>query len=237
MTKSRLEEMTLWNHRITIRFPEAISETNAGLPFVWENVFQGNGEDVWNRLEELNAPDHVLVTIGGLDFDQELSPWPAEAVFKGQPDFRGGADAYMDILVDHIMPEVISALGSKGIRPSYHCLAGYSMAGLFAMYTLCRCDAFQRFVSGSGSLWYPGFVEKMKETEFPRRPDCVYLSLGGKESKTNHPLMSQSESRTQEVKEILKSRGIPVTFEKNPGNHFREPDLRLAKGIRWVLTR
>jgi len=29
--------------------------------------------------------------------------------------------------------------------------------------------------------------------------------------------------------------GVPSTFETNPGNHFHEPDLRMAKGITWLL--
>ncbi|SDB11638.1 hypothetical protein [Butyrivibrio sp. INlla16] len=28
---------------------------------------------------------------------------------------------------------------------------------------------------------------------------------------------------------------IETTFEMNPGNHFKDADLRLAKGIAWIL--
>ena len=108
-------------------------------------------------------------------------------------------------------------------------------ASPFAMYALIKTDVFDRFVSASGSLWFPGFLEKLEETELPVRPKAVYLSLGGKESKTNNPVMSSVEVRTRAVRDVLAKRDINVILEMNSGNHFREPDLRTAKGIKWVL--
>ena len=36
---------------------------------------------------------------------------------------------------------------------------------------------------------------------------------------------------------LLIARGIPTTLELNPGNHFSQTDLRMARGIHWILTR
>jgi hypothetical protein len=33
----------------------------------------------------------------------------------------------------------------------------------------------------------------------------------------------------------MASRGIPSKFELNPGNHFKNPPLRVVKGIHWLL--
>lgn len=203
-------------------------------PAVWMNVFEGDGHEVREKLEELGAPDHTLVAVRPNDFDLDLSPWPAEAVFPGQPDFNGGAQAHLAELTEEVMPRVLASLPGQ---PAWNGLAGYSMGGLFTLWASTKTDTFARFASGSGSVWYPDFLEYFREAEFPRIPDCVYLSLGGKEAKTRHPLMSQVEVRTQAIKEDLAKRGVPVTFEKNPGNHFREPDLRMAKGIAWILRK
>ena len=35
---------------------------------------------------------------------------------------------------------------------------------------------------------------------------------------------------------LLVERGIPTTLELNPGNHFAQTDLRMARGIHWILT-
>ncbi len=226
-----MKELTIQGKTITI-YPAS----SPGAPRVWLNVYDGRGLDVHERLKELRAPEHTLIAVGGIDYDNDLSPWPAPAVFRGQEDFAGGADSYLELLTGSIMPQVSEEmLAESGVRPAFDTLAGYSMGGLFALYAMMKTGVFTRFVSASGSLWYPGFLEKLKETELPARPDAVYISLGGKEAKTNNPVMSQVEIRTRAVRDLLAERGVTVTLEMNPGNHFREPDLRTAKGISWIL--
>ncbi len=205
-------------------------------PMVWLLVYDGEGLEVHERLQELGAQDHTLIAVGGVDYDNGLSPWPAPAAFRGQEDFAGGADSYLELLTERFLPKVKEELmADSGVRPAYDVLAGYSMGGLFALYAMMKTTVFSRFVSASGSLWYPGFLETLAETELPAKPDSVYLSLGGKEAKTHNPVMAQVETRTRAVHDLIAQRGIPVILEMNPGNHFREPDLRTAKGIKWIL--
>ena len=70
----------------------------------------------------------------------------------------------------------------------------------------------------------------------PSHPECIYFSLGDKESKTRHPLMSTVDACTREAVGTISSLGIRTTFESNPGNHFTSPALRTAKAIRWMLA-
>jgi hypothetical protein len=46
---------------------------------------------------------------------------------------------------------------------------------------------------------------------------------------------STVEDKTGKVYDQYKNKGIETTFEMNPGNHFKDADLRLAKGIAWIL--
>jgi phosphohistidine phosphatase SixA len=48
-------------------------------------------------------------------------------------------------------------------------------------------------------------------------------------------LLSTVEDKTGKVYDQYKNKGIETTFEMNPGNHFTDADLRLAKGIAWIL--
>ena len=41
---------------------------------------------------------------------------------------------------------------------------------------------------------------------------------------------------THAMEKLLSNRGILTTFELNPGNHFAQTDLRMARGITWILT-
>ena len=64
----------------------------------------------------------------------------------------------------------------------------------------------------------------------------IYLSLGDQESKTRNRVMSTVGERITEYADLLTSQGIVTTLEWNPGNHFRDADLRTAKAFLWCLN-
>ena len=64
---------------------------------------------------------------------------------------------------------------------------------------------------------------------------AVYLSLGDREEKTRNPVMASVGSCIRTAESILKDRGVRCVLEWNPGNHFRDADIRTAKAFAWVL--
>ena len=116
-------------------------------------------------------------------------------------------------------------------------LAGYSLAGLFATWAIFNSAAFGRVASASGSLWYPDFAGYAAASEFARKPASAYFSLGSKEARTPSRLLRNVAQGTHDVVELFKARGVPTAFEQNPGNHFKDPAPRMAKGIAWALGR
>ena len=223
-----------------------------GRPLVVLNVHSGDGEDVARELaadETGNGADspndtataaarrHTgaatvnLLVVGNLDWNRDMSPWRCESLFKRGDAFIGGADDYLALLTSEILPRARSLI--KG-TPRRTCIAGYSLAGLFALYALYRCDAFDRAASMSGSLWFPGFEEFARTHEMPRHPDKIHLSLGRAEAKTAHPLLKTVRTRTETVADHFRALGIDVTYELNPGGHFRDVPHRCANGIRAI---
>lgn len=205
---------------------------SAGAPLVLMNAFENEGRDTFEELRNLTAADFSLAAVRITKWNRDMSPWEAAPVFKSDELFTGGADAYLGKLTGDILPAVIGELGSE---PEYTALAGYSLAGLFAVYAMYKTCAFSRVVSASGSMWFPGFPEFAKTHELAARPEKLYLSLGDKESKTRNKVMEPVERNTAELFEYYRSLGIDTVFELNPGNHFHDPAGRLAKGIAWVM--
>ena len=205
---------------------------NTSSPLVIFNTYGDEGQEVWNECQKLNCPPFCLAAISNLDWNKDLSPWESPALYKNDGGFSGGADSYLSLLTDKIIPSVCDSMGAK---PSYLALAGYSLAGLFSMYSAYNAEIFARITSVSGSLWFPGFEEYAKTHEFVKIPDCVYLSLGDSESKTKNTVLSTVQEKTESLFELYKSKKIQVIFELNKGNHFTEPALRTAKGIKWIL--
>lgn len=206
---------------------------SAAAPVIYMPAVGGDGGAVARCCDELSCPDFTLVAIGGLDWNRELSPWECDAITRDSEAFGGDAEAFLRELTGSIVPLVEEELG---LQPAWRGLAGYSLAGLFALWAATRCDMFSRVASVSGSLWFPGFTGYLQERPLSEELCVVYLSLGKKEHKTPNRMMCTVKDATSEIEQMLREREIACTFELNPGNHFSEPDLRCVRGIRWLLA-
>ena len=162
-----------------------------------------------------------------------MAPWDGPEAFKNGKPFSGGADDYLRLLVEEILPKAEKQLSSP---PALRGIMGYSLAGLFGLYTIYQTDEFS-WRGMSGSLWFPGFKEYIFSHEPKRRPDCVYFSLGDKESKTRNPVLKTVQENTEEIQAFYQHKGIDTAFHLNPGNHFVQGSKRTVAGIHWLLSR
>lgn len=217
---------------VCVRAPEGAA---GPLPLVCLNVFAGDGAEVWRRCAELGCPPFALVSIGGLAWERDMTPWPAEPATRREAPYEGGAGAWLDELLANALPAAEAELAGAGVTPAWRGIAGYSLAGLFALWSAWQTDAFSRVASASGSLWYEGLMGYLRDNEPAAWPERAYLSLGSKEHKTPNRLMRNVRRATEETAELLGAHDVTCTFELNSGNHFQQTDLRMARGIRWML--
>ena len=202
-------------------------------PLVLVNEFDGDGSRIADAMKQTGCGDCSLLVVRGIEWEKDMAPWECPAVFQGEPPFSGGADAYLKTLADEILPEALRILPSQ---PSSVCIAGYSLAGLFSLYAMYRSDCFTSCASCSGSMWFPGFTEYAESHPFKRTPERLYFSLGDREPRTRNPLMQTVGEKTEELVRHYRGQGIDTTFEWNPGNHFKDPELRIAKGIAALVS-
>ncbi len=201
-------------------------------PLVYSIDYHENGQLLLEACKQVDCSGFNLVTTSGLHWNQELSPWPIETVVSKNDNFAGKADQWLPLLIGEVLPQVESLLDAP---PAWRCLAGYSLAGLFAVWTAYQCDLFTRILSASGSMWYPGWLEYAHEHQLAAPLQGVYLSVGDKESTSRNAVLQTVGERTRAMAALLAERGIPSKFEHNPGNHFKNPPLRVVKGINWLL--
>lgn len=210
-----------------------VRSEGSGGPVVYLHVFEGDGEGVWRACHELGCAGFTLASIGDLFWDDDMSPWECPPLTRDDAPCGGRAPEQLERLTGAIMPAVEGCLP----RPAaYSALAGYSLAGLFALWASYRADRFSRIASASGSLWFPGFSDFARENRFACIPDCVYLSLGNREHKTPNRMLRSVRQNTLAFADLLQERGVPHIFEMNPGNHFVDTEMRMAKGISWMLS-
>ena len=204
----------------------------SGSPAVYLPCFMDEGKAVNDLVRGMTDEPFTLIAISDLNWDDDLSPWYCAPLFKKAAPNGGKADEFLGLLIREIIPQAESHLASA---PSYRAIAGYSLAGLLALYSLYRTDIFSRAASMSGSLWFPDFLEYTRSHEMLRKPDCVYLSLGDRECRTRNQILQTVQERTEALEADLSAAGIPTVFELNPGNHYQDSDGRSARGIAWML--
>jgi len=202
------------------------------VPLIYSIDYHENGQLLIDACSQVGCGGFNLVTISGLRWNQELSPWPIDTVVSRDDNFAGEASEWLPVLTGEVVPQVERLLDAP---PVWRCLAGYSLAGLFAVWAAHQCDLFTRVLSASGSMWYPGWLEYVQTHQPVAALQGMYLSVGDKESTTRNAVLHTVGERTQAVAQLLASRGMNVTFELNPGNHFKNPPLRVAKGIKWLM--
>lgn len=179
-------------------------------PITYLNTFSDEGQKVYGAAQPDGCPPFTLVLISDLDWNHDMAPWDSQAVFKNGEPFTGGADDYMRLLVDEIIPRAEKELAGP---PAWRGIAGYSLAGLFALYAIYQTDVFSRVGCISGSLWFPGFKEYVLSHEPKRWPDCIYFSLGDKEAKTRNPVLKIVQENTEEIQTFYQNKGIGVPVE------------------------
>ena len=177
------------------------------------HCFSEEEEAVVKLLQGQEYFSFPLLCINNLNWQKDMCPWDSPALIKNEKDFIGGADEYLFLLEKEIIPRAVEILGEE---PTYYALAGYSLAGLFALYAGYRSSF-------------------AKEKKMLSKAERLYLSLGTEEAKTKHSVLSTIESKTRELVEHYQSSGYCVIFEQNPGNHFCEVEQRIEKGIRWIM--
>ena len=215
----------------TVTIHYSIDTIVSNCPIVYLHTIEGNGSSVWQQCCALDCPPSILVSIPVQNWNNELTPWECEGLFAEDEPFQGNAHQQLSWL-ESAIPRIEESLGTA---PSHRVLAGYSLAGLFAAWAPFNTALFDSIASASGSLWYPDFCDYVKRTPFAKSPQCAYFSLGSKEARTPSRLLRNVAAGTSSVVSSFQERGIETVFESNPGNHFKEPDLRMAKGICWVL--
>ena len=118
----------------------------------------------------------AVAVITRMDWDDDLTPWPAKGQPPGCPDFQGRAAGFLAKLQTDVLPAVEKRLG---IAPgAERTLAGVSLSGLFTLWQWMLCDTFANIISLSGSFWYEGFAAWIESHPVPKKTGRAYFLLG-----------------------------------------------------------
>lgn len=178
-------------------------------------------------IDELtNNAEYLLVAIKVDNWNHDTVPWSAPASF-GNEDFGNGANETLEFILDNVIKPF------NDTRNTFY-IGGYSLGGLFALWASYQIDVFEGVNAASPSVWYPNFKDYVHQNVIKTK--SVYLSLGDKEEKTKNEVMKTVGDAIRDIHSYFQANNIDCILEWNVGNHFKESDLRTAKGFAWLLN-
>ena len=102
-------------------------------------------ENEVTSIRELTGEDFILIAMKVNSWNHDLSPWNAPAVFGDEPFGDGAEDT---------LKAVLEELGEIDHNKRYF-IGGYSLAGLFALWSVYRTEVFSGAAAASPSIWFP----------------------------------------------------------------------------------
>ena len=150
-------------------------------------------------------------------------------VTEGDLRPTGAEDTYQ------YLEKVLLPYIKANMHPIRLILGGYSLGGLFALWSVTRTDAFDAVYAGSPSLWMEGWNEYADA--HPLKVEYAYMSLGDKEECTRKQpfCIIGDRVRLQHKRHQAQLGSDHCILEWNEGGHFNEIEMRKAKGAAWCL--
>ena len=189
-------------------------------------VLDNEVEEILKNTDELFS----LIAFKIEDWNNELSPWEAPPAF-GNKSFGSGAKDTLEFIESKLIPTVKEKY-NLGVEIKF-ILGGYSLAGLFSLWSAYKSNTFSGIAAASPSVWFNGWGEFMNNNT--PLSNTIYLSLGDSEEKTKNKVMSAVGDNIRKQEELLENDNINAILEWNKGGHFSNSDIRVAKAFTWCI--
>ena len=207
--------------------------TDTAIYLLIQPVDEHDIEVLDNEVEEIlnNTDKHFsLIAFKIEDWNNELSPWEAPPAF-GNKSFGSGAKDTLEFIESRLIPPVKEKYDySDDVKVI---LGGYSLAGLFSLWSAYKSKTFSGIAAASPSVWFNGWDEFMNNNT--PLSNTIYLSLGDTEEKTKNKVMSAVGDNIRKQEQLLKNDNINTILEWNKGGHFSNSDIRVAKAFVWCI--
>ena len=194
----------------------------------------GNHErGIFDRTTELIAEScgvpFVLAAFQVFDWNMDLTPWHDDAIDrKAEVGTKTGET--LGYVTESLLPALEADYGKLPVI-----LGGYSLGGLFALWSSMQTDRFSAVAAASPSLWIKDWLAYAKDR--PVKAGKVYLSLGDQEEHVKNRSIARVGDSVRGEYELLQTQlgRENCTLVWTPGGHFQDGDKRLASAFSWCI--
>ena len=171
----------------------------------------------------------VLAAFQIFDWDLDLTPWHDDAINR-KPEVGTRTGDTLRYVTESLLPALEAEYGKLPVI-----LGGYSLGGLFALWSAVQTDRFAAIAAASPSLWIKDWLDYAEA--HPVQAGKVYLSLGDQEEHVKNRAIARVGDSVRGEYELLKAQlgRENCTLVWNPGGHFQDGDKRLAAAFSWCI--
>ena len=182
-----------------------------------------------------HQPPLNFVLLNANNRTDDYTPWPLQASENMPMDFGGKAEEHLSFITTHVIPFCESEYGFASSAEK-RVIGGYSLGGLFSLYATVNTDLFGNVLSCSSSLWYPGFLDYLKEHPFKAVHPKLYMSVGEQEGTTATNLTADQTLNTLALKDWVepKFQAGDFQFTLEEGNHGNDIPGRAWRAVEWL---
>lgn len=209
-----------------------IEAANQKAPVIYIHVLSQFVQSVVPSLSKVyDGPVSVVTVEVPVDeWSNILAPWNTP---EGWPQYvacTGGANEYAKTFLNEIMPAA-----EQNLDVSDRYIAGYSLAGLFALYLFTKTDKFKSAACPSGSFWFPNFGTWFDKQELKRIPTAVFFSCSRDEYYSDNEYLAPVRDNLKLIEQKLKKAGTKTAFVLDAGDHYEDVLQRTVYALCWVL--
>ena len=189
-------------------------------------------------ISEASGTSFVMAAFAIGDWEVELTPWHDPAVSRRQAVGEHAGES-LRYITEELIPYLHQEYGEIPIV-----LGGYSLGGLFSLWSGFESDCFAAIAAMSPSVWIMSpsvWIAGWQDyaSQHPVKSPYVYLSLGDREEHCRDKAIAQVGNNIRWEHEHLKQTlgSDHTTLEWNAGNHFVDGARRTAKGFAWCIDK
>ena len=172
----------------------------------------------------------VLAAFQVFDWDLDLTPWHDDAINR-KPEVGTKTFDTLRYVTESLLPALEAEYGNLPVI-----LGGYSLGGLFALWSSSQTDRFAAIAAASPSLWIRDWLDFAQA--HPVKTAKVYLSLGDQEEHVKNRAIARVGDSVRGEYELLKAQlgKENYTLAWNAGGHFQDGDKRQAAAFSWCIN-
>ena len=192
-------------------------------------------EEPFNQWITEHRPALNFVLIASNNRTDDYTPWPLLASDTLLMDFGGKSEEHLSFIKTCVVPFCESEYGFASSAEK-RVIGGYSLGGLFSLYAAVNTNLFGTALSCSSSLWFPDFLDYLKEHPFKAAHPKLYMSVGDQEGTTATNLTADQTLNTIALKDFYEPKFQPGDFKftLEVGNHGNNISGRAWRAIEWV---